>query len=536
MHFRRLAALKKYGSISNDKYLLSEFDKKRNIFNSKEIPLSSHQRVWWSCSKCKNSYITPVAHRFHRNQGCKKCYLENASTIYRKAFIKGKETLDQTHPSILNEWNYKKNKLKPKELTYGSGYKAFWICKKKHEWQTSISNRINLESNCPECKITQTSRIEILFYTQLKFIFGDVTWRKKIYNKEIDIYLDKYDVGIEYDGSYFHKKSYNRDLIKTKFLQNKGIEVIRIRDSKLKKISSNDFILDEQNKPSIKSSNKEIKKLINLILNKIKVSKSDNQSVQKYLKKDKLENIKFYRKIISNLPWPLPEKSLLNTHKSLCKEWHISKNHPLKPIQFSHGSGEKIWWKCKQGHSSYIQNIRDRTKKNSPQGCPKCASKKSISSRVMFNIKKFGSIKKNNLLNKEFNTKKNKIQPSEINLNSSKKYWWKCSICSYEWKTLVRLRSAKGQGCYKCNHSKGIKKMNINFLRTRGTVKENNLNLVLEWHKTKNGNKKPNQFTSGSKEKIWWKCKNNHVWKASIDSRARGTNCQKCWYNRRFYN
>ena len=103
MHFRRLAALKKYGSISNDKYLLSEFDKKRNIFNSKEIPLSSHQRVWWSCSKCKNSYITPVAHRFHRNQGCKKCYLENASTIYRKAFIKGKETLDQTHPSILNE-------------------------------------------------------------------------------------------------------------------------------------------------------------------------------------------------------------------------------------------------------------------------------------------------------------------------------------------------------------------------------------------------------------------------------------------------
>ena len=78
--------------------------------------------------------------------------------------------------------------------------------------------------------------------------------------------------------------------------------------------------------------------------------------------------------------------------------------------------------------------------------------------------------------------------------------------------------------------------MNINFLKMRGSVKENNPNLVLEWHKIKNGNKKPNQFTSGSKEKIWWKCNNNHVWKASIHSRAKGTGCQKCWYGRRFYN
>ena len=531
-----MAALKKYGSINNNKYLLSEFDNKRNIIKSKEIPLSSHQKIWWLCSKCKNSYITPVAHRFHRNQGCKKCYLDNASAIHRKAFIRGKATLNQTHPSILQEWNYKKNKLKPTELTEGSNYKAYWICKKKHEWLATINNRIGLGSRCPECKINKTSRFEILIYCELTFIFKDVTWRKKIDRREIDIFLDNYNVGIEYDGSYFHKNSYEKDKIKNKFFKNKGIKVFRIRNLKLKKISSNDINLDEENKSSEKTNNNEIKKILNSLRKKINFLKKDNLSINKYLKQDKLKNRNLYRKIVSNLPWPLPESSIMRTHKSLCKEWHISKNHPLKPIQFSYGSGEKIWWKCKKGHIPYIQAIRDRTKKNSPQGCPKCASKKSTSSRVLFEIKKFGSIKDNNLLNKEFNTKKNKVQPSKINLNSSKKYWWKCSVCSYEWKTLVRLRSTKGQGCYKCNHAKGIKKMNINFLKTRGTVKKNNPDLVIEWHKTKNGNKKPNQFTSGSKEKIWWKCKNNHVWKATIDSRARGSGCQKCWYNRRFYN
>lgn len=56
-------------------------------------------------------------------------------------------------------------------------------------------------------------------------------------------------------------------------------------------------------------------------------------------------------------------------------------------------------------------------------------------------------------------------------------------------------------------------------------------NLVLEWHPTKNGNLKPEDFTHGSNKKIWWKCSivNNHEWEAQIISRTlQGSNCSYC--------
>ena len=52
--------------------------------------------------------------------------------------------------------------------------------------------------------------------------------------------------------------------------------------------------------------------------------------------------------------------------------------------------------------------------------------------------------------------------------------------------------------------------------------------LVKEWHHTKNGVLKPSDYTTGSKKKIWWKCKKNHKWEATIGSRTRGTGCPYC--------
>src|SRR5262249_10502375 len=54
--------------------------------------------------------------------------------------------------------------------------------------------------------------------------------------------------------------------------------------------------------------------------------------------------------------------------------------------------------------------------------------------------------------------------------------------------------------------------------------------LVAEWHPTKNGELRPDQFTAGSGKRIWWKCPaaDDHEWQTPIRLRVRGYGCPYC--------
>jgi hypothetical protein len=52
--------------------------------------------------------------------------------------------------------------------------------------------------------------------------------------------------------------------------------------------------------------------------------------------------------------------------------------------------------------------------------------------------------------------------------------------------------------------------------------------LALQWHPTKNGDKTPEMFSKGSREKICWVCPLGHEWFATINSRSQGNGCPFC--------
>jgi len=55
--------------------------------------------------------------------------------------------------------------------------------------------------------------------------------------------------------------------------------------------------------------------------------------------------------------------------------------------------------------------------------------------------------------------------------------------------------------------------------------------LIEEWHPSKNGDRKPGDFSYGSDKKVWWLCKKDprHEWDAMISNRARlGRGCPYC--------
>ena len=58
----------------------------------------------------------------------------------------------------------------------------------------------------------------------------------------------------------------------------------------------------------------------------------------------------------------------------LLDEWDYDKNKPLLPDYFSRGSNQKVWWRCKKGHSWQAQ-ISNRC---NGSGCPKCRIKPVI--------------------------------------------------------------------------------------------------------------------------------------------------------------
>ncbi|MFC1483118.1 zinc-ribbon domain-containing protein, partial [Candidatus Margulisiibacteriota bacterium] len=65
---------------------------------------------------------------------------------------------------------------------------------------------------------------------------------------------------------------------------------------------------------------------------------------------------------------------------------------------------------------------------------------------------------------------------------------------------------------------------------TEYNLKIKNPQLATEWHPTKNNILTPENVTPYSNKKVWWQCPKNidHVWKASIINRNKGSTCPYC--------
>ncbi len=205
--------------------------------------------------------------------------------------------------------------------------------------------------------------------------------------------------------------------------------------------------------------------------------------------------------------------NLLVEYPEIAKEWHPTKNGDLKPENSTFGSGKKVWWKCPHGDDhEWKTAINNRTANK--RKCPFCANQKiSKNNTLLIN---------HPVIAKEWHpTKNGNLRPDKVVSESNKRVWWKCPKGDdHEWMTSVILRVRQKTGCPFCAGQK-VSKTN-NFLYKYPEIAK-------DWHPTKNGDLRPEQFTEGSSKLFWWKCPkvNDHEWKASINGR-RFTGCPKC--------
>lgn len=122
-------------------------------------------------------------------------------------------------------------------------------------------------------------------------------------------------------------------------------------------------------------------------------------------------------------------------------EWDYDKNIEDPDTLPPHKNKPKYWWKCIKGHS-YQASINNKISGNGGN-CPYCSHQRISLEQSL--------AEKNPQLTKEWHPTKNGTEtPDKVFANSNKVYWWKCSICGFEWESNVTNRNLLLRGCPNC--------------------------------------------------------------------------------------
>ena len=465
--------------------LIKEWDFSKNTMRGldpEKLFAGSAKKAWWVCNN-GHSWESQIRHRTTSKTQCSYCSRRKANVSYNLAI---------EFPQLLKEWDYDKNaSLSPESLVPGSGKRVWWKCAYGHSWQTDIYSRAITGSNCGLCS-SQTSSPEIRIFSELLGLGLTIEQRAKINKTEVDILLSDGQIGIEYDGSYFHKDKEKSDLAKNHTLEKQGIKVVRVRCAPLKKISPHDILVDGDD---IKKSDVDclIKRLLTL-------GAIEKAASTEYLQKGYFINDSEYRRILSYLPSPTPENSLLSVCKDSSVYWDYDKNYPLKPENFTARSNRRVFWRCPEGSSHQWEgSIKDTFSKE--KICSFC-SKHRVSDEYNLGVTRPD-------LEKEWDYKKNSISPFEILPNYNKKVWWTCIIDkSHSWFISPNQRSSQKYGCPACSGRVASKTNNLAIKSPE---------VIAYWDYSKNTSP-PEDYKSHSNKKVWWVCDiyPYHSWETSI--------------------
>lgn len=112
------------------------------------------------------------------------------------------------------------------------------------------------------------------------------------------------------------------------------------------------------------------------------------------------------------------------------------------------------------------------------------------------------------------------LTPMDVRAGSTDRVWWICAK-GHEWKTEVRVRCLRNNGCPCCNGR---------YVATGETDVESQFpELAKEWDFAENGDYTPDKASIHSPRKVGWICARGHKWTASIEKRTqRNQGCPYC--------
>lgn len=224
---------------------------------------------------------------------------------------------------------------------------------------------------------------------------------------------------------------------------------------------------------------------------------------------------------------------LQTVNPELAKQWHPTKNGNLKPADVTAYSRKKVWWllpydDIKTGRHFDFEWQAAIFGRNDGNGCP------YLNGRAVW--KGFNDLQTVNpeLAKLWHPTKNGDLKPADVTAGSGKRVWWLLPYddiktgkhFDFEWQAVICNRNKNTGGCPYLSGK--MIYQGFNDLQTT------NPELAKQWHPTKNGDLKPTNVMANSNKIVWWMYQYNNLndgthfnfeWKASINSRNRGSGC-----------
>ena len=403
------------------------------------------------------------------------------------------------NPTLMAEWDWEKNNdagFNPNELTCGSKYKAWWICRLGHSYQSEIHSR-NSGRGCPVChKEYKTSFPEQAVFYYVKKHFSDAINGYISDGFEIDIYIPSLSFGIEYDGMAYHtgEKSKSKESRKNDYCKKNGITLLRLKETRDLTAVHTESVIWCYYKPNYSFLNE----AITLLLYKYLSVNSTEVDVLR----DSID-------IQDQYVFSIKEKSIATIHPDLVAEWHPTKNGTLKPEYVRAASNKKYWWLCKNGHEY------EMTALNRHYGikCPYCSGR-----RILVGYNDLNTLFPQIAAQWDY-SKNGSVSPSDVTTGTNRKFWWKCEK-GHSWETSISTR-VQGGNCPYCSTNQAAVS-DENCLATLNPV------VAKEWDYEKNGELTPKKVRANSEKQVWWRCKEGHSWRTSVKVRNNGNNCPYC--------
>lgn len=259
------------------------------------------------------------------------------------------QTIKQLSEEILRYWDYDKNiGIDPYQISSTSMQKYWWKDKAGNSYQLEpyvFATEDTTNSSFPE---------QALFYYTKKEYSSAINRANFITSDgeilEIDIYIPAYNIGIEYDGLFWHKDKADADTYKSNILCENGVKLIRIRENGLPKLKTNDFIIEQP--PYYEQKGKDLIASINQVLNFI--NKTTNNAGRENIT---IEDFNIDKNSIYALMCSKPvDRNITNT--CIMRFWDKEKNGELKPECVSINSPIKIHYLCSANHSISVSPKR----------------------------------------------------------------------------------------------------------------------------------------------------------------------------------
>ena len=467
-----------------------DYDNNKGL-NPQDVLSGSGKKVWWLCPN-GHSYEMEISQKTGKNRcGCPYC-----STPAKKV-LKGFNDLETKFPQIAKEWHpFLNGNTKPSTVLCGSDKKVWWMCKRGHSYEMSISSRTgNKKGNCPYCSNQkllkgfndfETLHPEMLpewnydLNTILPSEIGTGThkkvWWKCPFGHKYKTYPSN-RVGKNHTGCpicakeghtsfpeqalFYYIKQSGIDVINTDYTM-LGIELDIYLPTKRIAVEYDGLNWHKNNHSDIKKNSLCRENDITLIrireegldiyedcvcivrtnpreeetLNNTIIKVLDYLGIKGVSVDVERDSIRIYEQYVFNRK----ENSVLAKFPEIAAEWDYSKNGDILPEMINYGSNKEFWWLGNCGHS-YKMRVVSRTRYNC--GCPYCSGK-----RVLEGVNDLESLYPELL--DEWDYQQNKVLPKAVLANSEKKVWWKCKKCGYVWQTKIYNRTKMKAGCPAC--------------------------------------------------------------------------------------